>query len=71
MRFTASSRVDERFGCLFLVLWNVATLATTIIVLMNLGLSGNNNITFGIIGYMLLGLWGGVKVLSLFVRLRR
>lgn len=71
MRFTASSDVSDKYGCLFLVLWNVAALAATVIVLMNLELSGKTTITFGILGYLLLGLWGGVKLLSLINRLRK
>ena len=71
MRFTASADASDKYGCLFLVLWNIAALAATIILLMNLELSAKTRITFGILDYTLLGLWGGVKVLSLIGRLRR
>jgi len=56
---------------LFLALWNVAALAAVLLVLGNLKLSDKSAITFGILGYVLLGLWGGVKLLSLIGRLRR
>ena len=71
MGFTASSHVSNKYGCLFLALWNVVALAATVIALMNLELSSKTKITFGILGYLLVGLWGGVKLLSLIDRLRR
>ena len=71
IRFTASSQVSDKSGWLFLVLWNVAALAATVMILMHLDLSRKATITFGIVGYALVGLWGGVKLLSLVNRLRR
>ncbi len=67
----ASIPFSDKYGCLFLVVWNVAALAATLTVLMNLELSSKTRITFGIVGYLLFGLWGGVKLLSLIDRLRR
>lgn len=57
MRLSSGTEVEGRWGCVFLILWNLLTLLAVLLVLGNTNGSSKSKITFGILGYCVIGLW--------------
>lgn len=55
----------NKYGCLFLVIWNLLVAAAIVTAALTWNLSGRTTITVAIVGYVVGGLYGGVKILSL------